>query len=127
MGEPGGSVAAVVLSDALTVANRAGLLRQALDERLPLPERVLACVELIPPGRVMSYKDVAEFISVRGARHVGRVLAADGGTVNWHRVLRSDGTCAEHLRAEQLARLAAEGVPIRGERVDLAAARWDGR
>jgi len=109
------------------VANRAGLLRQALDERLPLPERVLACVELIPPGRVMSYKDVAEFISVRGARHVGRVLAADGGTVNWHRVLRSDGTCAEHLRAEQLARLAAEGVPIRGERVDLAAARWDGR
>ena len=108
-------------------ANRAGLRRQALDERLPLPERVLACVELIPSGRVMSYKDVAEFIGIAGARHVGRVLAYDGGTVNWHRVLRSDGTCAEHLRAEQLARLAAEGVPIRGQRVDLAAARWDGR
>src|SRR3954451_20417566 len=86
------------------VLDRTALRRQALDERLPLPERVLACVELIPPGRVMSYKDVAEFIGVAGARHVGRVLAHDGGTVNWHRVLRSDGTCAEHLRAEQLAR-----------------------
>jgi methylated-DNA-protein-cysteine methyltransferase related protein len=107
--------------------NRAGLRRQALDARLPLGVRVLACVELIPPGRVMSYKDVAEFIGLRGVRHVGRVLAYDGGTVNWHRVLRSNGTCAEHLQATQLALLAAEGVPIRNGKVDMAAARWDGR
>jgi methylated-DNA-protein-cysteine methyltransferase-like protein len=111
----------------MRAANRGGLRRRALDERLPLPERVLACVELIPAGRVMSYKDVAEFVGVAGARHVGRVLAHDGGTVPWHRVLRSDGSCAEHLREEQLDRLAAEGVPIRGQRVDMAAARWDGR
>jgi alkylated DNA nucleotide flippase Atl1 len=109
------------------VANRAGLRRQAMDERLPLPERVLACVELIPPGRVMSYKDVAEFIGVAGARHVGRVLAHDGGTVAWHRVLRSNGRCAEHLETTQLELLAAEGVPIRNGKVDMTAARWDGR
>lgn len=96
-------------------------------ENLSLAQRILACVESIPPGRVMSYGDVAEFVGTRAARNVGRVLAMDGGTVPWHRVLRSDGTCAEHIRSEQLARLAAEGVPIRGERVDLAAARWDGR
>jgi methylated-DNA-protein-cysteine methyltransferase-like protein len=107
--------------------NRAGLRRQALDERLPLPDRVLACVELIPPGRVMSYKDVAEFIGVAGARHVGRVLAHDGGSVNWHRVLRSNGRCVEHLETTQLGLLAAEGVPIRNGRVDMATARWDGR
>lgn len=94
---------------------------------MSLSQRILECVEAIPPGRVMSYADVAEYVGTRAARNVGRVLAADGGTVNWHRVLRSDGTCAEHLRAEQLARLRAEGVPIRGERVDLTAARWDGR
>jgi len=109
------------------VANRSSLRRQALDERLPLPERVLACVELIPLGRVMSYKDLAEFVGSGGARHVGRVLAHDGGTVPWHRVLRSNGTCAEHLQAVQLELLAKEGVPIRNGRVDMAAARWDGR
>lgn len=96
-------------------------------ENISLAQRILACVELIPAGRVMSYGDVAEYVGTRAARNVGRVLAMDGGTVPWHRVLRSDGTCAEHIRVEQLARLAAEGVPIRGERVDLAAARWDGR
>lgn len=96
-------------------------------ENISLAQRILACVELIPAGRVMSYGDVAEYVGTRAARSVGRVLAMDGGTVPWHRVLRSDGTCAEHIRVEQLARLAAEGVPIRGERVDLAAARWDGR
>jgi methylated-DNA-protein-cysteine methyltransferase related protein len=108
-------------------ANRAGLRRRALDERLPLPERVLACVELIPAGRVMSYKDVAEFVGVAGARHVGRVLAHDGGAVAWHRVLRSSGRCVEHLQDTQLELLAAEGVPIRNGKVDMVAARWDGR
>lgn len=93
----------------------------------PLAQRILACVESIPAGRVMSYGDVAEYVGSRAARNVGRVLAYDGGTVPWHRVLRSDGSCAEHLRAEQLALLAAEGVPIRGERVDMGSARWDGR
>jgi alkylated DNA nucleotide flippase Atl1 len=96
-------------------------------ENLTLAERILACVELIPAGRVMSYGDVAEFVGTRAARNVGRVLAADGGTVPWHRVLRADGSCAEHIRAEQLGLLAAEGVPIRAGRVDMTAARWDGR
>jgi alkylated DNA nucleotide flippase Atl1 len=98
-----------------------------VSEDLSLAQRILDCVDSIPAGKVMSYGDVAEFVGSRAARNVGRVLAADGGTVAWHRVLRADGSCAAHLRAEQLARLAAEGVPIRGQRVDLAAARWDGR
>ena len=98
-----------------------------MTEDLSLARRILECVDSIPVGKVMSYGDVAEYVGSRSARNVGRVLAADGGTVAWHRVLRSDGSCAEHLRAEQLARLSAEGVPIRGGRVDLASARWDGR
>jgi alkylated DNA nucleotide flippase Atl1 len=92
-----------------------------------LPERILACVASIPPGRVLSYSDVAEWVGTRAVRMVGQVLARDGGTVPWHRVLRADGTCAEHLRYEQLALLRAEGVPINGQRVDLARVRWDGR
>lgn len=90
-------------------------------------ERILACVESIPAGRVMTYGDVAEFAGTRSARTVGRVLAGDGGTVPWHRVLRWNGTLAEHLYPEQRQRLLAEGVRFVGDRVDLANFRWDGR
>ncbi|MGH8861228.1 MAG: MGMT family protein [Jatrophihabitantaceae bacterium] len=89
-------------------------------------QRILACIEAIPPGRVMTYGDVAEYAGTRSARVVGRVLAMDEGTVPWHRVLRSDGSLAEHLYTEQRQRLLAEGVRFRGDRVELAAFRWDG-
>jgi alkylated DNA nucleotide flippase Atl1 len=88
--------------------------------------RVLACVEAIPTGRVMTYGDVAEYAGLRSARQVGRVLAYDGGTVPWHRVLRANGSLAEHLYDEQRQRLLSEGVRFVGDRVDLAAYRWDG-
>ena len=74
----------------------------------------------------MSYGDVAEFLGSRAPRAVGQVLFRYGAEVPWHRVLRADGTPAPHLRSRQLALLAAEGVPIRDGRVDMAAARWDG-
>jgi methylated-DNA-protein-cysteine methyltransferase-like protein len=91
-----------------------------------LAERILTCVESIPPGRVMTYGDVAECAGAPSPRIVGRVLAFDDGSVPWHRVLRADGTLAEHLYTEQRQRLLAEGVRFRGDRVELAAHRWDG-
>ena len=94
---------------------------------LDLARRILSCVESIPAGRVMTYGDVAEFCGSRAPRLVGRVLAIDGGTVPWHRVLRADGTCAPHLYDEQRQRLLGEGVLFRGDRVDLRVYRWDGR
>jgi methylated-DNA-protein-cysteine methyltransferase related protein len=76
---------------------------------------------------VFSYGDVAEYCHTRAARHVGRVLAYDGGTVPWHRVVHADGSCAEHLATEQRQRLLEEGVRFLGARVDMARFRWDGR
>ena len=93
---------------------------------LPFAEQVLRVVERIPPGRVMSYSDIAEYLGSNAPRAVGRVMAHQGGGVPWHRVLRADGTTAPHLAGRQLALLAAEGVPIRGGRVDMRQARWDG-
>jgi alkylated DNA nucleotide flippase Atl1 len=92
-----------------------------------LTERVLSCVDLIPRGKVMSYGDVAEFVGTRAARQVGRIMATAGGAVNWHRVLRHDGSCAPGVRDEQLRRLRGEGVPMRGDRVDMRVARWGGQ
>jgi methylated-DNA-protein-cysteine methyltransferase related protein len=94
---------------------------------LELAARILACVESIPPGRVMTYGDVAEYVGANTPRLVGHVLSADGGTVPWHRVLKSDGTFAPHLADEQRQRLIAEGVFLERNRISLAKYRWDGR
>ena len=72
----------------------------------------------IPPGRVATYGD----ISPGSPRRVGYVLATSREELPWHRVVRADGTVA--MGAEQLELLRREGVPIRGDRVDLARARF---
>jgi alkylated DNA nucleotide flippase Atl1 len=76
-------------------------------------------VRAIPEGFVASYGDVAP-----GApRFAGAVLSAteDPG-VPWHRVVRADGSLAKGAR--QRALLEAEGVPFRGDRVDVRVARF---
>ena len=89
-------------------------------------DAVLDLVERIPPGRVMTYGDIGVFLGDRGPRAVARVLSRHGGGVPWWRVIRADGSCAEPVRERQLEHLRDEGVPVRGERVELARVRWDG-
>lgn len=91
-------------------------------------ERVLAVIAQIPPGTVMSYGDVAEFMGEGSARAVGRVLFAWGGDVPWQRVVMSTGEPKPHGRDEHLARLREERTPLSadGSRVDMRRARWDG-
>jgi alkylated DNA nucleotide flippase Atl1 len=86
-------------------------------------EAVFDVVESIPPGRVSTYGAIGRLIGV-GPRRVARALSGGGGAVPWHRVVRADGTAAEPVRVRQLQLLAAEGVPLRGQRVDLAAVGW---
>jgi alkylated DNA nucleotide flippase Atl1 len=88
--------------------------------------RVLGVVASIPPGRVMTYGDVAAAVGSRAARAVGQTMAYYGSEVPWWRVIRSTGHPAvddalEHFRSEGTPLLwSASGV----FRVDLAAARW---
>jgi alkylated DNA nucleotide flippase Atl1 len=86
-------------------------------------EAVFDVVERIPPGRVSTYGAIGRLIGI-GPRRVARALSSGGGAVPWYRVVRADGTAAEPVRVEQLALLAAEGVPVRGGRVDLGAVLW---
>jgi methylated-DNA-protein-cysteine methyltransferase-like protein len=81
-------------------------------------ERVLARIRATPPGFVRAYGDV----SPGAPRFAGSVLSAcDDPSVPWHRVVRADGSLAKGPR--QRALLEAEGVPFRGGRVDMRAAR----
>lgn len=89
-------------------------------------EQVRAVVASIPPGHVLSYGDVAELAGLRTPRMVGRILSEDGADIPWHRVLRSNGTVADHLRHRQLALLRAEGVLADGDRISMRRYRWGG-
>jgi len=81
-------------------------------------DRVLARIRATPPGFVRAYGDV----SPGSPRFAGAVLAAcDDPAVPWHRIVRADGSLAKGAR--QRALLEAEGIPFRGERVDMRAAR----
>ncbi len=93
----------------------------------PYARRVLDVVDAIPPGRVLTYGDVAELLGSGAARAVGAVLARHGSEVPWHRVVLATGAPAPGHVDEAIRLLRAEAVPVRGTRVDLTAARWDGR
>lgn len=91
-------------------------------------EDVLSVVERIPPGRVMSYGDIAEYVGRGGPRQVGSVMSRWGGGVPWWRVVRADGRPASGHEVRALSRYAEEGTPMRpgSDRVNMRQARWDG-
>lgn len=91
----------------------------------PYAEAVLDLVARIPPGRAMAYGDVAAALQRGGGpRQVGTVMARFGSGVPWHRVVRADGSPVAGLEEEALRRHRREGTPMRGNRIDMARARW---
>jgi methylated-DNA-protein-cysteine methyltransferase related protein len=79
---------------------------------------VLDRVREIPAGFVRTYGDV----SPGAPRFAGTVLfEVDEPELPWWRVVRADGSLAKGAR--QKRRLVSEGVPFRGERVEMSVAR----
>ncbi len=97
-------------------------------EALPaFAKAVLEVVESIPPGKVLTYGDVAEMLGRGGPRAVGTVMSRYGSDVPWWRVLRAGGLPPVCHEERALRHYADEGTPVRNGKVDLAQARWDGR
>ena len=92
----------------------------------PFAVAVLDVVDRIPRGSVLSYGDVAGIVGSGGPRQVAAVMSRHGSEVAWHRVLRSDGTCAPAVASRQLPLLRRDRVPLSpdGTRVLMARARW---
>lgn len=79
---------------------------------------VLARVREIPEGFVRTYGDV----SPGAPRFAGTVLfECDDPDLPWWRVVRADGSLAKGDRQRRY--LIGEGVPFRGDRVDMDSAR----
>ena len=79
-------------------------------DRASHAERVIERVRAIPEGYVRTYGDI-DGLAPRLTTH----------DLPWHRVVRADGTIPQGQPQREL--LLAEGVPMRGDRVDLDQAR----
>jgi alkylated DNA nucleotide flippase Atl1 len=78
---------------------------------------VLRRVREVPEGFVRTYGDV----SPGAPRFAGTVLFNTTEDVPWWRIVRADGSLAKGARQRRL--LEEEGVPFRGEKVDMREAR----
>lgn len=124
------------MSEDRTSGGAAGAAPQPpTDAELPeYAERVLDVADLIPPGRVMTYGDVAEWLGDGGPRQVGRTMALYGSAVPWWRVVRADGALLPGHELRALDHYREEGTPLREAsrsgvhlpRLDMKRARWDG-
>lgn len=117
------------------IAERADQIPEHADRIPEYAERVLDVVDLIPPGRVMTYGDIAEWLGDGGPRQVGRVMALYGGAVPWWRVVRADGALLPGHELRALDHYREENTPLREAprgaeghlpRLDMKRARWDG-
>jgi len=80
-------------------------------------EAIVERIRDIPRGHVQTYGDIDPI----APRLVGRVLATTHDDLPWFRVVRADGTIPKGERQRNL--LIEDGVPMRGDRVDLERAR----
>lgn len=88
------------------------------DVGVDLEGAVIERVRAIPEGFVRTYGEV----SPGAPRFAGSVLfQCDEPGLPWWRVVRADGSLAKGAAQRRL--LLAEGVPFRGRRVDMRAAR----
>lgn len=76
-----------------------------------LVDRVLAVVELVPPGRVASYSQIG-LVAGCGPRLVGRILSRYGDEVPWWRVTNAAGEFPPALLSRALPHWDAEGVRL---------------
>ena len=110
------------------------------DVKEPSPDfvhSVLEIVRTIPPGRVMTYGDIAEEIGAHadlaeatgsyGARLVGQVMARFASGVAWWRVIRANGQPPKFHEEQAWTYYIDEGTPLTRTReryrIDLKRAR----
>ncbi len=107
--------------------------------RLQFYQQVWDVVRQVPPGKVVTYGQIAAVINAPsgmhikdylafGARWVGGAMAACPADVPWQRVINAQGKISLRQNSdEQRQLLEAEGVIFdEHERVDLKVFGWDG-
>jgi methylated-DNA-[protein]-cysteine S-methyltransferase len=104
------------------------ILAGKLNGEMTFAQRVWAVTARIPKGKVVTYGDIARALGCQAYRAVGTALNQNpyAPEVPCHRVVGSDGKLtgfAGGLPMKQ-ALLEAEGVVVKGGRVNLAEFGW---
>ena len=94
-------------------------------------ERIYTVLQQVPPGKVVTYGQVAELAGLgAGARQVGAALKGlpKDSQIPWHRVINAQGKIslpegAPYQRQADL--LAKEGVTLLNGRVNLRSYQWN--
>ena len=93
-----------------------------------LSERVYEVVARVPPGRVVTYGQIALHLGLpHGARTVGWAMRHCPPDLPWHRVVNARGRISPRAGgSSQRALLEAEGVAFNpAGRIDLGAYVWE--
>lgn len=106
----------------------------SIPEDLPLYERIYAIVRQVPPGRVVTYGQIANIVGGCSARLVGYAMAGlrsgEHPDVPWQRVVNRQGTISIHDpfgKNIQRQLLEEEGVHFdRNDRIDFKEFGWLG-
>lgn len=104
---------------------------EVVEERGPVWAAVYSLVRAIPPGRVMSYGQIAACLGFTvSARAVGWAMHVCPKDVPWHRVVNAQGGCSTERRGDfpptlQRQLLEREGVVFGADgRLDMGRFRW---
>ena len=101
-------------------------------------EQVWHLARLVPPGKVVTYGQIAQMLPLPGGvelqeykafgpRWVGEAMAACPDDVPWQRVINSQGKISLRPGAERQRRLLEEeGILFVKDKVDLKAYQWRG-
>ena len=97
----------------------------------PFTQKVIAVIQRIPSGKVMTYGQIAAHAgSPKSARQVARLLHSMSVKYQlpWHRIINAEGKISildEEHRNTQEELLRFEGVEIKGSKIDLTQFRFD--
>jgi methylated-DNA-protein-cysteine methyltransferase-like protein len=101
-------------------------------------EQVWHLVRQVPPGKVVTYGQIAQMIpppegvdpqeyKAFGSRWVGSAMAACPDDVPWQRVINAQGKISQRPGAQrQRQLLEAEGILFVKDKVDLKVYQWHG-
>lgn len=109
----------------LSIGNKCGLTGEILSQK------VYDYLTIIPKGKVVTYKQVAEYLGNKGlARVVGSILHKnpDGDKYPCYKVLNSKGELAKAFvfggKNIQKERLENDGIKVVNDKVDLSIYQW---